>query len=140
MTAQPKAKLKRLSVSESADPWPRKTRATAEGGTKKARFCRPLPKEFRRDRFTYRQIARDSNAAIYEQTWNGRPNPSVSYEVIRIRHRDGFHIAGRFVDPAEVYPRSEGWDVDGFTVPDKETAFRKLRSFTSLPHAPSKRK
>jgi len=36
----------------------RKTRATAEAGTKKRPFYKPLPKEFRHDGFTFRQIAR----------------------------------------------------------------------------------
>jgi hypothetical protein len=40
-----------------------KTSATAEARTKEGHF-RPLPKEFRRDGFLYRQIAREGNAAI----------------------------------------------------------------------------
>jgi len=85
-----------------------------------------LPKQFRRDGFTYRQIAREGNAAIYEQTWNGCQN-RVAYEVIRIRRREGFEIGGRFVEPADVYPKSEAWGVDGFTYTDKDRAFAKLR-------------
>jgi hypothetical protein len=86
-----------------------------------------LPKEFRHDGFTYRQTAREGNAAIYEQTWNGCLDPSVSYEVIRIRRRDGFQINGRFVEPAEVYPNSEAWGIDGFTLTNEDAAFAKLR-------------
>ncbi len=48
------------------------------------------------------------------------PNPSISYEVIRIRRREGFQIGGRFVEPAEVYPNSEAWGMDGFTLPTKK--------------------
>ena len=40
---------------------------------------------------------------------------------------EGFEIAGRFVEPAEVYPKSEAWELDGFTITDKEAAFAKLR-------------
>jgi hypothetical protein len=65
-----------------------KTRATAEGGSKKGRSYKPLPKEFRRDGSAYRQIAREKDGAIYEQSWNGCRNPSISYEVIRIRRRE----------------------------------------------------
>jgi hypothetical protein len=86
-----------------------------------------LPKEFRHDGFSYRQIAREGDAAIYEQTWNGFRNPSVSYEIIRIRRREGFCIGGRFVEPAEVYPRSEAWGLDGFSLSDRDAAFTKLR-------------
>lgn len=103
-----------------------KTRATSEGGDKKGPFYKPLPKEFRRDGFTFRQIAREGNAAIYEQTWNGCGNPTVCYEVIRIRRRDGFQIADRFVEPAEVYPSSEVWGAGGFTFTNRDKAWAKF--------------
>jgi hypothetical protein len=104
-----------------------KTRATAEAWSKKGHSYKPLQKEFRRDGFTYRQIAREGHGAIYEQTWNGCSDPSVCYEVIRIRRREGFQIGARFVEPAEVYPNSEAWGVDGFTLTDKDAAFAKLQ-------------
>jgi hypothetical protein len=98
--------------------------STAEAGGKKSHY-RPLPKHFQRDGFTYRQIARENDAAIYEQRWNGSRDPSISYEVIRLRRRDGFQIGDRFVEPSEIYPRSEAWGVDGFTLSDKDAAFAK---------------
>jgi len=52
-------------------------------------------------------MAREGDAAIYEQRWTGCAEPSIVYEVIRIRRRDGFQIDDRFVEPAEVYPNSE---------------------------------
>jgi hypothetical protein len=104
-----------------------KTRATAEAWGKKRDSCKPLRTQFRRDGFDYRQIAREGDAAIYEQTWSGCSDPSVCYEVIRLRRRDGFQIGGRFVEPAEIYPKAEAWGVDGFTLTDKDTAFAKLR-------------
>jgi len=107
-----------------------KMRAGAEAGTKKGRFYKPFPKEFRRDGFTHRQIARERDAAMYEHSWNGCSNPSVCYEVIRIRKREGFQIGSRFVEPAEIYPNSEAWGVDGFSFADKEAAFAKLRELT----------
>ena len=115
--------LIRRSTSTST----RKTRGTAEAWSKKGHY-RPLPKEFRHDGFTFRQIARTRNAAIYEQTSNGCDNPSPCWEVIRIRRRDGFQIGGRFVEPAEVYPNSEAWGTEGFTFTDKDAAFAKLRA------------
>ena len=104
-----------------------KTRATAEAWSKKGHSYKSLPTRFSRDGFDFRQIAREGNAAIYEQTWSGCAGPSVCYEVIRIRRRDGFQIGGRFVQPAEVYPSSGVWGVDGFTFTDKDAAFAKLR-------------
>jgi hypothetical protein len=104
-----------------------KTRARAEAWGKKRHSYKPLPTRFRRDGFEYRQIAREGNAAIYEQTWSGCSDPSVCYEVIHIRRREGFRIDGRLVEPAEVYPSSGAWGVDGFTLTDKDTAFAKLK-------------
>jgi hypothetical protein len=115
------------AFSRDSIPLPaRKTRATAEGGCKEGRF-KPLPKEFRRGVFTYRQIAREENAAIFEQRWTGYAEPRVCYEIIRVKRREGFEIDGRWIPPAEVYPNSEAWGMDGFTVTDKDAAFAKLR-------------
>jgi len=104
-----------------------KTRASAEGGGKKGRFHKRLQNEFRHDGFQYRQIAREGCAAVYEQRASGCAQRSVSYEVIRVRLREGFQIDGRFVEPAEMYPKAEAWGVDGFTFTDKDAAFAKLR-------------
>ncbi len=119
------------AVGDLMPPVTAKTRATAEAGGKKCRFYKPLPKQFRRDGFNYRQIMRDGNAAVYEQTRTGCHNPSVCYEVIRIRRREGFEIDGRIVEAAEVYPNSEAWGVDGFTAQHMEAAFRKLLEIIS---------
>ena len=127
MTGPPKTKRVPGTVGYQIPPPAPKTSATADAHNKERHSYKPLPKQFRHDGFTYRQIAREGDAAIYEQTWNGCENPSVSWEVIRVRRREGFRINGRFVEAAEVYPRSESWGVDGFTFTDKDTAFAKLR-------------
>jgi hypothetical protein len=103
-----------------------KPRSTAEGGSKKGRFYKLLAKELRRGGFQYRQIARERNAAIYEQAWPGCAEPSPSYEVVRIRHREGFQIGNRFVRAAEIYPNSEAWGVDGFTFTNRNKAWDKF--------------
>jgi hypothetical protein len=129
MSALIASKLKPRGANPPLSPPCRaiKTRATAEAGSEKQRFYKPLPARFRRDGFDYQQIGREGDAAIYEQRWAGCCNPSVSYEVIRIRRREGFQIDSRFVEPAEVYPNSDAWGVDGFTFADKDAAFAKLR-------------
>jgi hypothetical protein len=104
-----------------------KTRATAEARSKKGHSCKPLPVEFRSGGLNYRQIAREGMWAIYEQTWSSRSDPRVCYEAIRIRRREGFQIDGRLVEPAETYPKTDAWGVDGFTFTDKDAAFAKLR-------------
>ena len=93
-------------------PPTQKTRAAAEAWSKKGQFYKPLPKQFRRNGFSYRRIKRHGDVAIYEQTWNGRSNASIAYAVVRIRRREAFVIAGRFVAAGEVYPKSEAWGVD----------------------------
>jgi hypothetical protein len=126
-TGPPKAKRGPACVGHSIALSAEKTRATAEGGCKKRHSYKPLRTRFRRDGFDYRQIAREGNAAIYEQTWSGSDDPAICFEVIRIRRREGFEIGGRVVAPAEIYPRSEAWGVDGFTLTKKDAAFRKFR-------------
>jgi hypothetical protein len=123
------SKLKpcRDSSPESLPSGAIKTRARAEAWGKKRHSYKPLPTRFRRDGFEYRQIAREGNAAKYEQTWSGCAEPSVCYEVIRVRRREGFRIDGRLVEATEVYPSSGAWGVDGFTLTDKDGAFAKLR-------------
>ena len=101
--------------------------ARAEAWGEEGHSYKPLPTRFKRGGFLYRQIAREHNAAIYEQRWGGCADPSVCYEVIRIRKREGFQIGGRLVEAAEVYPNSEAWGIDGFTLTDKDAAFRKLQ-------------
>ena len=127
MTGLPRTKRDPAFVGSPEDLSAAKTRATAEALGKKCHSCKPLPTRFRRDGFEYRQIARERDAAIYEQIWSGCAEPSVCYEVIRVCRREGFHIGGRLVEPAEVYPRSGAWGVDGFTLTDKDAAFAKLR-------------
>ena len=116
-------------VRDLMPPLAEKTRATADARTQKSLYRR-LPKEFRHDGFTFRQIAREGNAAVYEQTWNGCAEPSLAFEVIRVRRREGFQIGGRFVEPAEVYPNSEAWGIDGFAFTNRDAAFTKLRGLT----------
>jgi hypothetical protein len=112
-----------------------KTRSSAEAGSQKGHLYRPLATRFHLQGFDYQQIAREGDAAIYQQTWTGTSNPHACYEVIRIRRRDGFHIDGRLVEPAEVYPPSEAWGTDGFTVTTRDAAFAKLREICNLEKA-----
>jgi hypothetical protein len=127
MTGPPKTKRGPAIVRHSIELSSARTRATAEAGGKKGHSCKPLPTRFRRGGFDYRQIARDGKTAIYVQSWGGCGDPSVCFEVILIRLRQGFQIGARFVEPSELYPNSEAWGVDGFTLTKKDAAFRKFR-------------
>lgn len=59
-----------------------KTRARSEGEGKKRHSYKPLPREFPRDGFTYRQIACEGEAALYEQSWGGRADPSKRFRLV----------------------------------------------------------
>jgi hypothetical protein len=89
-----------------------------------------LPTRFRHDGFDYQQIHREEDFAIYRQTWEGNEH-SAAFEIIRIRRHDGFHIDGRFVEPGEIYPKSVTWGTDGWTIENRDAAFRKLWTITS---------
>jgi hypothetical protein len=132
MTTPSKQKRARSFVGgPPIPPSTQKTSATADAATKERHSYKPLPKQLRHDGFTYQQIAREREAAIYEQTWTERRSPSIAYEVVRVRRRDGFQIGSRFIPPAEVYPRSERWGQLGWTFCNKSTAFAKLREITA---------
>jgi len=128
------SKIKRVLafVGDSIPRAARKTPSNAEGGSKKAHSYRPLPTRFLRDGFDYRQITREGDAAIYEQTWSGCADASACYEVIRIRRRAGFVMDGRFVRPAEVYAPSKLWGADGFTFTNRDKASCKLFEISAL--------
>ena len=73
------------------------------------------------------EVHPQSAVPIYEQRWMGCADPSIAYEVVRIRRREGFQIGARLVEAGEVYPNSEAWGVDGWTVLTRDAAFEKLR-------------
>jgi len=131
VSAPRKQKRGRAIVRDALEQLTTKTSATAEAWGKERHFYKPLPTRFRHCGFDYRQIAREGNAAIYEQRWDGCADPSLCYEVIRIRRREGFQIGARLVEAAEVYPNSEAWGTDGFTLTDRDAAFAKLREVAS---------
>jgi hypothetical protein len=116
-----------VAVPSSMELSRTKTSATAEAWDRKRHSYKLLPTQFRHNGFEYQQIARERDAAIYEQRWGGCVDPSVCYEVVRIRRREGFQIGARLVEAGEVYPASESWGTDGFTFTDKDAALRKLR-------------
>jgi hypothetical protein len=123
----PKAKRGPAFVGDLIPPLTRKTRARAISTSKQRPYYEALESDFQRGEFNYKQIAREGDVAIYEQTWRGCPEPSVCYEVIRIRRHNGKEIKGQWVEPSEFYPSPTDWGKYGFTLTDKDAAFAKLR-------------
>jgi hypothetical protein len=129
----PETKNTPPALAEHSVPFlPEKTRARAEARNSKGHFYKPLPTRIRRNGFDYCQIAREGDAAIYEQTWRGRADPSPCYEVIRIKRRAGFVVDGRVVEPAEVYPPTERWGADGLTFINRDKASSKFFEISAL--------
>jgi len=65
-----------------------KTIPTASRNVRKAASCQPLEAQFHLKGLNRRQIAREGDVAIYEQTWRDCAAPSVCYEVVHVRRRD----------------------------------------------------
>lgn len=89
---------------------------------------RTLAAQFKRSGFTFTQVERVGNAAIYEQV---SVTGARHYEVIRIRSRDEKQAFGRTFEGGEYYPSSEEWGVAGWTYTDLSRAKRRL--WTLLP-------
>lgn len=85
-----------------------------------------LEKEFKANRFNFKQVTRVGDAAIYEKTAVG--GKAVSIEVIRIKSHDGYELAGTKIAPAEVYPSTSQWGIYGWTYNKMEDAVKKLNS------------
>jgi hypothetical protein len=104
---------------------PTKTSPTPGRQAKKGISYRPLDLVFRVDGFQYRQIARKGDAAVYTQRFHS--NTDVCYEVVRIRRRPACILPSGGQCPArEVYPSSEQWGQDGWTLTTRDAAFAKL--------------
>lgn len=86
-----------------------------------------IPTSFRKGGFDFIQILREGDWAIFKKIRTALWKPHLAhYEVVRIRSHDGFTLAGKTFPPAETYPSSEKWGVDGFTCATLARAQEKL--------------
>jgi hypothetical protein len=118
LTVSEKQQSQRYQNSQNTN----KTRSARTPTTGKA-VPEPVLTSFKSRGFSYRQIARQGDFAIYEQRWRNSEN--VAYEVVRIRVRT--HPFKNDGHPYEAYPRSEEWGLYGFTLTDRDRAFNKLK-------------
>ena len=106
-----------------------------KGADRKGHSYEPLKTVFTLGGFSYRQIAREGDFAIYEQSW--RKSHNICFEVIRIQRREAeIFPSGRSYPAREVYPSSEQWGQHGWTVLTRDAAFDKLTQQVS-PGAPA---
>lgn len=92
-----------------------------------------LPKEFTKSKFSFLQIFREGNVAIYSRSGEG--HKYSHFEVVRVKSHDGYKIADTIVLPSEFYPKSEAWGIDGFTFfhSEQEKAFDKAKELLNEP-------
>lgn len=95
----------------------------------KSRSVKTLPALFHAKGFNYRQLSRDGDIAVYEQTWGKSGSPA--YETIIVQSHNGRTIHGTFCPPAEYFPPSTAWGVKGWTFTDRNLAFDKAIALTA---------
>jgi len=88
-----------------------------------------LPKTFSAGGYLHEQLERDGRFAIYRRSKGDRRH----YEVIEIISHNGYTIAGKYVEPAEVYPSSEKWGLLGWTCDSMGRACDKINELRGKP-------
>lgn len=87
-----------------------------------------LPTQFTKSGWTFQQVKREGNVAIFQRSKGGK---QAHFEVVRVQHHEAFKFPGRDVEtPAgEHYPSSEQWGTHGWThnmIEDAERKFSEL--------------
>jgi len=80
--------------------------------------------EFRQSDFTFTQLKRAGDVAIYQQTKEGQ---SPAFEVVIIRRREASIAFGKEFPATEYYPHNEDWGTYGSSYCTLEEAERKFR-------------
>lgn len=88
---------------------------------------RPLEKEYNKNGYTFKQVKREGNVAMYEQwmvTEDTKEDKFVAYEVFEVIQMEaGFAGPKKIPQPAkEIPPNTESWGLKGFTCTSKELA------------------
>jgi hypothetical protein len=113
-------------VGDLIPPPTRKARSRAVSTSKRGQCYKLLETQFQRGGFSYKQIAREKDVAIFEQAWRRSSEPSICWEVVIIRRHSGKTIKGHWVEPSEFYPSSSEWGKYGFTFPNRDKALAKF--------------
>jgi len=83
-----------------------------------------LQDSFNKNGFTFEQVWREGDFAIYKQTKQGVNKQW--YEAIKITRHNGYKIGGNVIEPSEIYPSNEKWGILGFTCVDLVSAHKKI--------------
>lgn len=83
-----------------------------------------LSRTFTQNGFSFRQIWREGDYAIYEKA---KPNwKTKHFEAIKIKKHNGFVIAGNTIEPSENYPSSESFGTLAFACLTLADAKKKI--------------
>lgn len=89
-----------------------------------------LPTEFTESGFIHKQVYREGNLAVFirKKVGSGR----CHFEAVRIKSHNGFTFPGaeKATPPAEYYPNTKSWGVDGYTLPTLAESVAKLSAFS----------
>ena len=81
-----------------------------------------IPSVFTERGFEHREIERAGEWRLFEREGQGKAH----FEVVRITKRPARVVFGNQVEATEVYPPSESWGMDGFTLNSLDSARQKL--------------
>jgi hypothetical protein len=85
-----------------------------------------LPLEWSRGSWTYTQVSREGDVALYRQTH--REGSAVRFEVIIVQHaKERLAPGGKVVEAGEYYPSSSQWGKGGWTCYTLEEAHALTR-------------
>jgi hypothetical protein len=92
-----------------------------------------LPTVITKSGFTYRQIERRGNVAVYSQHLKDRAGKPLAYETIIIKEHGAYVLGGNEIPAGESYPGTEsfgylGWSYSSLMPDAKERAFAKMES------------
>ena len=87
---------------------------------------KPIPTQFNKKGFTYTQLKREGNRAIFQQTREG--SSLNNYEVVKIGRHNGYVMGGVMIEPAETYPGSSLWGITGWTCTSIDQALQRYEA------------
>jgi len=87
---------------------------------------KPIPAQFKKKGFTYSQLKREGNRAIFQQTRDG--SSLNNYEVVRIGRHNGYIMGGMTIAAAETYPGSSLWGIAAWTCCSIDEAMKRYET------------
>jgi len=84
-----------------------------------------LEKSFKKYGDQFKQILRKGKYAVYQRTSKAG---SRAFEVIKVSQHNGYKLGKNFIEPAEIYPGSSLWGIQGWTIVNKNDAEQQFNN------------